>query len=336
MGDVLFRQGNIFEGVADLTVLPCSAKGTVSSATRTWLTSFGLPHPDQLKLKLKLGELSPLIPFPEDKGLTRFVVFAASVLNDYSSFEAVEEVARKLGEITVKQPDIKIVEAPLLGTGAGRLETVISGRALYQGFRATSSRDSLLYVFAFDHHRYTELAGIEWGFEGSMPSDPMSPRTRLFISHASEDVELVTALIDLLETDLGIESSRIRCTSVPGYRLRTGSHTSAQLLNDISRADVVIGVITSESVKSSYVLLELGASWGLRRTTFPLLARGGGFDLLPGPLKENHAARLTSREDVHQVLDDLSQVMKVSRRQGIAARIGSKIESVVEAANKTT
>lgn len=42
---------------------------------------------------------------------------------------------------------------------------------------------------------------------------------KVFISHSSKDVELVSKLINLFRDALNISPSEIRCTSIEGYRL---------------------------------------------------------------------------------------------------------------------
>lgn len=157
MGNALPRLGNIFEGGVDLTVLPCSSKGTVSSATARWLDVFSIPHPTSLAAPLGLGEISELIEFPREKRVTKYVVFAASVMNDSSSSEAIERIARALGNLTARDERIRIVETPLLGTGSGGLTAEAAGRSLYRGFLATASNDAILYVFVMDKERLRVL-----------------------------------------------------------------------------------------------------------------------------------------------------------------------------------
>lgn len=149
MPSVTARHGDIFEGGVDLTVLPCSGKGTISSATRRWIESFSLPVPTQLPSHPRLGQISEIIPFTGDQAKTKFVVYAASVFNDATSIEAVKSIARALGEVTVANQDIRLVEAPLLGTGAGRLSAAESIKSLDAGFRETAAQDAQLLVFAF-------------------------------------------------------------------------------------------------------------------------------------------------------------------------------------------
>ena len=80
MGKVLARQGDIFEGAADLTVLPCSAKGTISSAAARWKQAFGVATPTELGLKLSHGDISTLHAFPGPQSISKNYCYAAAVL----------------------------------------------------------------------------------------------------------------------------------------------------------------------------------------------------------------------------------------------------------------
>lgn len=149
MPTISARHGDIFEGGMDVTVLPCSGKGTFSSATRRWIEAFSLPVPADLPTRPRLGQISTLVPFPGNREKTKFVIYAASVFNDATSIEAIESIARALGEITVANQDVRLIEAPLLGTGAGRLSATEAIKALDAGFRSSAAGDGELLVFAF-------------------------------------------------------------------------------------------------------------------------------------------------------------------------------------------
>jgi hypothetical protein len=161
MPNVAARHGDIFEGGADLTVLPCSGKGTISSATRRWKEAYGLPDPRELPAPPRLGEVSELISFGGPSHKTKFVVYAASVLNDSSSAEAIESIARALGELTVKEVSIALVDTPLLGTGAGRLTAAESARSLSRGFMSTGAPKAQLQVFGFAENYKAAAAALE-------------------------------------------------------------------------------------------------------------------------------------------------------------------------------
>jgi hypothetical protein len=149
MPTVAARHGDIFEGGADVTVLPCSGKATVSSATRRWAEVYGFPLPETLKVKPKLGAISKLITFNGPAHRSKFVVYAASVLNDSSTPDVIESIGRALGALTVESVRLRLIDTPLLGTGAGRLSADQSARSLARGFAATAHSDAVLQVFGF-------------------------------------------------------------------------------------------------------------------------------------------------------------------------------------------
>ncbi len=135
----------------------------------------------------------------------------------------------------------------------------------------------------------------------------------VFISHSSKDVDVAEALIDLLRASLNIPSERIRCTSVPGYKLRGGASTDDTLRREVHDTGVLIGIITGASLNSAYVLFELGARWGAGRYMVPLLACGLDSGVLRGPLTGINALRSYEVADVHQLLGDVAEELHLPR-----------------------
>lgn len=130
---------------------------------------------------------------------------------------------------------------------------------------------------------------------------------RVFISHSSLDEEVTRILIDLLRQALNLKSEDIRCTSIDGYRLPAGVSTSEALRQEVHEATLVIGLITPNSIKSAYVLFELGARWGADKAMIPLLASGTKPDHLEGPLKEINVLDCSEDGQVHQLLEDAAK-----------------------------
>lgn len=157
MSDVLARYGNILEGGADLTALPCSAKGTFSSSVRRHIENYNLPTPDDLKQSMQLGDVTPQFTLTSRTEVTKSVVFCAGVFNDSSTYEAIEKIGRALGSIAHQNPTIKVVEAPILGSGAGGLDYVPAALALARGFRAERGAESTLVIFSYDRNTVAEI-----------------------------------------------------------------------------------------------------------------------------------------------------------------------------------
>ncbi|MCH7703201.1 MAG: toll/interleukin-1 receptor domain-containing protein [Planctomycetes bacterium] len=150
----------------------------------------------------------------------------------------------------------------------------------------------------------------------SRPVDPRdhghSTMLMLFVSHSSKDVEVVKLLVDLIQFALHLRSEEIRCTSVDGYRLPGGADTDESLQREIREARGFIGVISSASVESLYVVFELGARWGARKHLLPVLTPGVDPDKLPGPLAGKNALRCDSNAQLHQLVADLGTALEVT------------------------
>jgi hypothetical protein len=141
-------------------------------------------------------------------------------------------------------------------------------------------------------------------------------RIRVFISHASQDVPVAKALIELLRAALNLEAKAIRCTSVNGFRLPAGADTNEQLRIEVHDSDTFIGIVSDKSLRSLYVLFELGARWGARKTLIPLLAPGTPTSVLGGPLAGLNALRADDRSQVIQLIHDLAEVLSITPESG--------------------
>jgi hypothetical protein len=134
---------------------------------------------------------------------------------------------------------------------------------------------------------------------------------RLFISHSSRDSALVELMVALLRAALNLPASAIRCTSIDGYRIPIGADTDEQLRREVHAADAFIGIISPESLKSLYVVFELGARWGARRPLFPVLAPGTDTKILSGPLIGLNALSAGNRSQLHQLVNDLAEGLEI-------------------------
>ena len=128
----------------------------------------------------------------------------------------------------------------------------------------------------------------------------------IFISHSSKDSDVAEALINFLRASLNISAAKIRCTSVDGYRLPGGTSTDVRLKQELRDATCFIALLTPESLKSTYVLFELGARWGAQLHFTPLLARGITVRDLQSPLSSINALSCESRSQLHQLINELA------------------------------
>ncbi len=148
--------------------------------------------------------------------------------------------------------------------------------------------------------------------DNTPPSKLIEHKMDIFISHSDSDKDKAKALIDLIVKAYHISSNKIRCTSVAGYKLPIGSNTDQILQDEIFSSKVFIGLITENSIKSTYVLFELGARWGAKLPLFPLISDPKGTSILAGPLKNINALNASRAEDVHQFITELGNAINVT------------------------
>ena len=134
----------------------------------------------------------------------------------------------------------------------------------------------------------------------------------VFISHATADESLAAALVDLFQSALALPAAAIRCTSVTGYCLRGGADVDERLRREVDDANAFIGIISHQSLRSTYVLFELGARWGANLHLIPVLAPGLGPDVLIGPLSGLHALK-TDRDGLTQLVEDLGSELNLDQ-----------------------
>jgi TIR domain-containing protein len=148
---------------------------------------------------------------------------------------------------------------------------------------------------------------------------------RIFISHRHKDARIARKVIDLMKSAFHIQTRDVRCTSVPGYKLATGSQSADSLQNDLNGAEIVMGLIGPDTSESDYVLFELGASWGLRKPTFPLRIGGATFEHIPEVLREKSSLSLDDVTQCLQLVEDIHRASSLSRKKTSGTGKGSAV-----------
>lgn len=187
MGVVILREGNIFENRCDLVVLPSSAKGTISPTTMDHVSKHTLAMPTP-----KVVGNVEILPFPGSQRVAKYYSYAASVEDDKCKVEWIEQIGAKLGRATWEYDEIKIVEAPLLGTGYGRLPVYLSAEYLKKGFIANAHPDSVLFVYNFQRDTVKKMK--EYLFKNNVQYD-------VALSFAGEDRNVVENIEEKLTSN---------------------------------------------------------------------------------------------------------------------------------------
>lgn len=226
---VVIRRGNLFDGAKDLIVIPCNTSGGV--------TRFVLDALLQHKLFFEPRSLSLGAVHYERLDaaahLAQFAAFAASVQRGTSraTSGALREIGKSLGAFATETPTVRLVSAPLLGTGYGGLAPEVSVQALSEGFRETSPAAATLCLNIIDPTAYDMVIRC------FQPKPLSAIRTRrVFISYTRSNTEHCN-WVTQLATELrgsGVEAR------LDAWHLRPGMDLPQWMCTELSIADKVV------------------------------------------------------------------------------------------------
>jgi hypothetical protein len=232
---VQLRLGNIFDGPADLIVLPCSTAGTVTGFVARLLGHHTIPHP---QTGMTLGEVE-FMPFEGAENIAQYVAFAASVQGMSSTTDAIRSIGSAQGKFTQEQASARSIAVPLLGAGAGGIQSERVVAALSDGFCSTADPGARLIIHVLHREVFDRLKGNRQFIQGK----PKSP-IRVFISHTAtsdDSIEWVKQLA-LFLIDRGVQPRLDR------FHLRRGMDLPQWMCNELALANKVI-VICDEAYK---------------------------------------------------------------------------------------
>lgn len=146
-------------------------------------------------------------------------------------------------------------------------------------------------------------------------SQKISPTSRVFISHASADVDLADAVADLLRLGTGLSEERILCTSLEGMGIPEGTPNYLEYLREqISDAGLVLPLFTPAFFDSEVCLIEIGAMWGLKQETFPLVVPPVTYARVEKLLGKLQSARIDEKEGLSRLHDRIVRVFELNAK----------------------
>jgi hypothetical protein len=190
---------------------------------------------------MKLGDLS-IVPFEGGENIAQYVAFAASVQADSTTPDAIHRIGEQIGTATVDRATIRLVSAPLLGAGAGKLGSENSVAALSEGFKAKAHRDARLVIHILHRAVFDRLSASQ-GHERPVEQQHSErvPPLRVFISYSHtspEHEQWVESLATFLRNN-GVDAR------LDVWHLRHGMDLPQFMTNELMLANRVI-IISDE------------------------------------------------------------------------------------------
>jgi hypothetical protein len=119
---------------------------------------------------------------------------------------------------------------------------------------------------------------------------------RIFLSYASEDEINVQKLQEILSQQRNL---RIFTDEM----LSAGEGWESKLRDEILNCDIFIVLLSPISIKSSWVLSELGAAWGLEKLIIPIFTQPEVLSKIPVELKNTESFDISYLEEHPEALN---------------------------------
>lgn len=147
-------------------------------------------------------------------------------------------------------------------------------------FRGNMSQLRRLTIFgrALENNRknYNKILGALKGIGGNIMQmhDNTFKEKSIFISHQSNDIEIVKSLIKYLKYGMDVSRQNIFCTcgNLGTRTIGPGENLCDKLQDELrNNTKIFIAVISDNYMQSKICLMELGAAWGLDCEVIPIL-----------------------------------------------------------------
>lgn len=161
--------------------------------------------------------------------------------------------------------------------------------------------------------------------------------SKLFISHSTEDKQIVDQLLDFIVLGMGVPRQDVFCTSQQGA-LHSGDCFVPVIRKAMAGCEQVLLLITKNYLKSPFCLAELGAAWVMNGNVLPLLDETVQHeDLKRTPLLGVQTRSLGSKDDIFAIYDEFCEAGIVAMRSSVELnrRLPGFLSSIKNEMNST-
>lgn len=137
---------------------------------------------------------------------------------------------------------------------------------------------------------------------------------RLFISHSSADKELAGALVNLIETGIGLSSDDIFCSSLEGLGVNSGLDFVSDIKAEIQKPEAVLLLVSSNYLSSRFCMFELGAAWAMSHNILPILVPPVTYSDLPSVMSHIQSDIVDTKGHLNRFASQLLEYMKIKPR----------------------
>ncbi len=149
-------------------------------------------------------------------------------------------------------------------------------------------------------------------------------KIKIFISHSSKDSDIIKKLIFVLQNSIsGLSDKNIRCTSVNGYKFKSGTEIYQMIKEETNSCELVISAFSENALQSSMVQFETGIAWFLNKAIPIIIEEDLSIEELPKPFQNKQTKYTNKKNDLLDLIDDISEKLNLEKNSS------SKISDLV-------
>ncbi|WPV01645.1 P-loop NTPase fold protein [Mucilaginibacter sp. cycad4] len=196
LNKIVVKLDSLFNTISDAIVIPRSTIGTLNDKIRQDLAYvYRLELPERLEYR-PLGAVDIMQHTNQDRQNNLKPVFhilmATCVDNNTSTYEAIEDIANEISDFTKRNPTVRDVALPLLGTGAGGLDHMRVFQILTENFIKNSSPDAVMEIFVTEERIFSLI-------RPQIPQDRTSELPKIELT--SEQSAIMEQILDRISRD---------------------------------------------------------------------------------------------------------------------------------------
>jgi hypothetical protein len=144
-----------------------------------------------------------------------------------------------------------------------------------------------------------DLLPIEEEVQQQLYNNPkITPMKKIFISHSSNDSNIIKPIIDLL-IDIGIQHNQIFYSSHPAYGVGLGENILERIKQELNTEVVVFFILSENFYKSPVCLCEMGATWIKTNKHIPILIPPFDFNQVKGVFPNSLGFKINDKDQLN-------------------------------------
>lgn len=137
---------------------------------------------------------------------------------------------------------------------------------------------------------------------------PKDMSKKIFISHSSNDIDIVEKIIDTLEA-IGVPSEQIFCSSFEGYGVKLGADFLDTIKTELNSDVLVLFVLSSNFYASVVSLCEMGATWVKTNDHIPVLIPPFDYSDIKGVIPTTHGMKINEKPKFNSLKEKVESFM---------------------------